>query len=259
MTDAAPNGAERAIAPPPAPADRSRWPGVVAWALTLAALVAMAWFTVSLLNRCTPATVAEGAGRGLASAAASLRDMLKPSVSVSPLVVLRGDDPTPKLVVYTHMADVVAPIEEAVPYWGSTYSSASARGCRAQFMIPLDRMTDRDLMLAPGGEGEPARIVVIAPRPRVDTDMLVIAPESIEFTERNSGMRTITRMFAGPDKERLTKLLRPALLEAMSKPAVRARAEQAGREYFEKQFADMLRTELRMGRDVVVDVRWVDD
>jgi hypothetical protein len=259
----APGRDEGHLAHGAAVAPRSRWAGVVTWGLTLAALLAALWFATSLLNRCTPATIAEGAGRGigqgLAAAAGNLRDLLKPSVTVSPLVVLRGEDRTPKLVVYTHMADVIAPIEETVPYWGSTYSSATARGCRAQFIIPLDRMTDRDLMLAPGGEGEPARIVVLAPRPRVDTDMLAISPESIEFEERNSGMRTITRMFAGPDKERLTKLLRPALLEAVSRPDVRARAEQSAREYFENQFAQMLRSELRMGRDVVVDVRWVDD
>lgn len=226
--------------------------------MTLVALLAAAWFAVSLLNRCTPGSIAEGIGGGIADAAQSVRDLLKPSVTVSPVVVLRGEDSSPKLVVFTHTADVVVPIEEAVPYWGTTYSQATARGSRAQFIIPMDRMTDRDLVLAPGRDGEPARIVVIAPRPRVDTDMLVIAPETMEFTERNTGMRSLTRMFSGPDKDRLTKLLRPALLEAMSKPDVRARAEKAGREYFEKQFAEMLRSELKIGRDVVIDVRWVD-
>lgn len=235
------------------------WPTAVAWIVTIGAAVAVVWLAVGLIGRCSPASIADGLGGGIASAARDLRDVLKPTVTVSPLVVLRGEDRTPKLVVYTHTADVIAPIEETWPYWGTTYSSAAAKGSRAQFYVPLDRMADKDIVFSPGREGVPARIVVIAPRPRVDTDMLVIAPESIEFTERNTGMQRVTRLFSAPDRERLTRLLRPALLEAMNRPEVRARAEQAGREYFERQFADMLRTELRIGRDVEVDVRWVDE
>jgi hypothetical protein len=52
--------------------------------------------------------------------------------------------------------------------------------------------------------------------------------------------------------------LRPRLLEAVSDPAVRARAEQSAREFFEKRFSEWLRTELRMGRDVTIDVRWTE-
>ncbi|MBL9141686.1 MAG: hypothetical protein JNK53_07450, partial [Phycisphaerae bacterium] len=168
----------------PAPAAvKSRWPGVVAWGMTLGALLAALWFGLGLIGRCTPASIAGELGGGIANAASNLRDLLKPTITVSPVVVLRGEDTSPKLVVYTHIADVVAPIEESVPYWGTTYSRATARNSRAQFVIPMDRMTDRDLVLAPGRDGEPARIVVIAPRPRVDTDRLVIAPETIEFTE----------------------------------------------------------------------------
>jgi predicted pyridoxine 5'-phosphate oxidase superfamily flavin-nucleotide-binding protein len=236
---------------------RSRWPGVVAWAMTLAAVLALAWFAVSLLNRCTPAGLAEGAGRGLAAVAERMSDILKPTITVSPLVVLRGEDKEPKLVVYSHTSDITVPLEESA-WYGTTYSSALARNCRAQFVVPIDRMTDRDVVLVPGRDGEPARILIIAPRPRLDTDMLVIAPDTIEFTERNSGLNRVTRMFAGPDRERLTKYLRPAMLEAMGSPDVRARAEQSAREFFEKRFAEMLRSELKMGRDVVVDVRWVD-
>jgi hypothetical protein len=234
------------------------WPAAAAWGLTAVAAVAVVWLAVGLVGRCSPASIAEGFGGGMASAARDLRDMLKPSVTVSPLVVLRGEDRTPKLVVYTHSADVVAPIENTYPFWGSTYSSATARNARAQFVVPLDAMDDRDIVFTPGREGVPARILVVAPRPRVDADMLVIPPEAIEITERNTGMQRVARLFSAPDRERLTRLLRPALLEAMNRPDVRARAEQAGREYFERQFADMLRTDLRLGRDVVVDVRWVD-
>jgi hypothetical protein len=39
---------------------------------------------------------------------------------------------------------------------------------------------------------------------------------------------------------------------------VRARAESAGREFFEQRFADWLRSDLKLGRDVVVDVRWTE-
>lgn len=239
MTEAAPT------------AHRSRWPGVVAWALTLVAILALAWMTVSFISRCTPAGIAE-------AASANIRDLLKPTITVSPLVVLRGEDRTPKLVVFTHTLDVTVPLSEEA-WYGSSYSSAEARNCRAQFIIPIDRMSDDDVLLTAGKEGEPARIVIIAPRPQLDTDMLVIAPEDIKFTDRKTGLTYVTRLFSGPDKERLTRLIRPAAVEALSDPDLRKRAEEAGREFFEKSFAEMLRSELKVGRDVVVQVRWVDE
>ena len=42
---------------------------------------------------------------------------------------------------------------------------------RVQFVVPVDRMNDQDVVFIPGSGGEPARIVVIAPRPRVDTEI----------------------------------------------------------------------------------------
>jgi hypothetical protein len=127
-----------------------------------------------------------------------------------------------------------------------------------QFVVPLDRMTDRDVLLVPGSEGEPARIVVLAPRPRVDAEMLSIVPESIEFTERNTGLRYARSWLGMDNRDAMVRQLRPKLLEAVSDPDVRARAEQSAREFFEKRFAEWLRTELRMGRDVTVDVRWTE-
>jgi hypothetical protein len=56
----------------------------------------------------------------------------------------------------------------------------------------------------------------------------------------------------------LVRQVRPRLLEAVSDPKVRARAEDAGREFFEKRFAEWLRSDVRPGRDVIVDVRWVE-
>jgi hypothetical protein len=56
----------------------------------------------------------------------------------------------------------------------------------------------------------------------------------------------------------LTGVLEQAFPLDRVDPAVRARAEQSGREFFEKRFADWLRSDLRLGRDVVVDVRWVE-
>jgi hypothetical protein len=47
-------------------------------------------------------------------------------------------------------------------------------------------------------------------------------------------------------------------VEAVSRPEVRARADRAAREFFERRFAEWLRAELEIGRDVEVDVRWVD-
>ena len=133
-----------------------------------------------------------------------------------------------------------------------------ARNCRAQFVVPVDRMTDRDIVFVPAGEREPARIVVLAPRPRLDTDMLAIAPESIEFTERNSGLRYARSWLGMDNKDQLVRQVRPRLLEAVSDPAVRARADEAGREFFRNRFAEWLQGDLRLGRDVVVDVRWTE-
>lgn len=239
-------------------AQRSRWPGAVGWGMTMVALVAVAWFTTDLLRRCTPSEMAEGAGRGAAALVTSLKDALKPSVVVNPVAVLRGEDDSPRLVVWTQTLDVTVPLAEEA-WYGDTYSQVVARNCRVQFVIPLDRMTDRDLLVTPGSDGEPARMVVLAPRPRLDTQMLVIAPESLEFTERRTGLNYVTGLFGGMDRDRLVKLLRPQLLEAGSAPALRKRAEAAAREFFEKRLAEMLRSDLRMGRDVVVDVRWVEE
>lgn len=247
---------------------RSGWPRVASWAVTLAAALAVAWFAFDLLRSCTPAavvasggdaadrTIAAG-GRELRATLRQLGDALKPTVVDRPLVVLRGEDDTPKLVVFTHAADVS--IDLVQDHWyGDTYSHVEARNCRAQFVVPIDRMTDRDVVFVPGTEGEPARIVVLAPRPRVDTEMLVIAPEFIEFTERNTGLRYARSWFGLENREQLVRELRPRLLEAVSDPALRARADQAGREFFENRFAEWLRGDLRLGRDVVVDVRWTE-
>ncbi|MFM8642081.1 MAG: hypothetical protein ACKOEP_04495, partial [Phycisphaerales bacterium] len=111
-------------------------------------------------------------------------------------------------------------------WYGDTYSKVQAKGCRVQFVVPLDRMTDRDVLLVPGSE----------------------------TASRSFGRscRTIASRLSIPSQ------LRPKLLEAGSDPAVRARAEQSAREFFEKRFAEWLRTELRMGRDVTIDVRWTE-
>lgn len=251
------------------PSGPARWPGVVAWICTLIAAVVVVWMGLNFLGRCTPGGIAqgagegagrfaEGAGKGAAALVTSVGALLKPEITVSPLTVLRGADDSPKIIVYTHAADVEVPLEDEA-WYGGTYTRALARNCRAQFVIPLDRMTDRDLVLVPGGNGEPARILVIAPRPRLDLEMLVIAPESIEFTERSTGLRRVTSLFAGPDRERMVRLIRPALVEAMADRALRTRVEEAGRRFFERNLAEMLRSELKVGRDVNVDVRWVDD
>jgi hypothetical protein len=233
------------------------WPSVASWALTLAAVVGVSYFAIDLVRQCTPTAIV-GAGAAEARATiATLADALKPSVSSTPLVVIRGEDPTPKLVVHTHAADVEIDLVED-HWYGDTYSKVQAKGCRAQFVVPLDRMADRDVLLVPGSEGEPARIVVLAPRPRVDAEMLSIVPESIEFTERNTGLRYARSWLGMDNRDALVRQLRPRLLEAVSDPAVRARAEQSAREFFEKRFAEWLRTELRMGRDVTIDVRWTE-
>jgi hypothetical protein len=88
--------------------------------------------------------------------------------------------------------------------------------------------------------------------------MLAIVPESIEFTERNSGLRYARSWLGLDNRDQLVRQVRPRLLEAVSDPKVRARAEDAGREFFEKRFAEWLRSDVRPGRDVIVDVRWVE-
>jgi hypothetical protein len=88
--------------------------------------------------------------------------------------------------------------------------------------------------------------------------MLSIVPESIEFTERNTGLRYARSWMGMDNRDALVRQLRPKLLEAVSDPAVRARAEQSAREFFERRFAEWLRSELRMGRDVAIDVRWTE-
>jgi hypothetical protein len=60
------------------------------------------------------------------------------------------------------------------------------------------------------------------------------------------------------NRDALIRQLRPKLLEAVSDPAVRAQAERSAREFFEKRVAEWLRSDLRLGRDVTVDVRWTE-
>jgi hypothetical protein len=60
------------------------------------------------------------------------------------------------------------------------------------------------------------------------------------------------------NRDELVKHLRPRLVEAVSRPEVRARADRAAREFFERRFAEWLRAELEIGRDVEVEVRWVE-
>jgi hypothetical protein len=60
------------------------------------------------------------------------------------------------------------------------------------------------------------------------------------------------------NRDQVVRQVRPKLLEAMSDPEVRARADEAGREFFAKRFAEWLRGDLKLGRDVEVDVRWVE-
>jgi hypothetical protein len=244
------------------------WPRLLAWAMFLAAVVAVAWLVTGLLRQCTPVAAIQGGGaaaqgivrEGGEQVRATLRtfaDVLRPTIVNSPLVVLRGDDATPKLVVFTHLADVT--VDERDAHWyGDTYARIEAKNCRVQFIVPVDRMKDSDVMLVPGMDGEPARIVVLAPRPRVDSEMLAIAPESIEFTERNTGLRYARSWLGLDNRDQLVRQLRPRLLEAVSSPAVRAKAEAAARAFFEERFAEWLRSDLRLGRDVVVDVRWTE-
>lgn len=231
--------------------------GVLSWGLTCAAAVAIAWFAFDWLRQCTPAEAMRAGGGEARKLVATLADALKPMAVTNPLVVLRGEDRTPKLVVFTHAADVSVDLVEDT-WYGDTYSRVEAKNCRAQFVVPVDRMTDRDVVFVPGKEGEPARIVVLAPRPRVDAEMLAIVPESIEFTERNSGLRYARSWLGLDNRDQLVRQVRPRLLEAVSDPKVRARAEDAGREFFEKRFAEWLRSDVRPGRDVIVDVRWVE-
>jgi hypothetical protein len=88
--------------------------------------------------------------------------------------------------------------------------------------------------------------------------MLAVAPESVVFTERNTGLRKARGLVGADNRDEVVRALRPALLEAVSDGRVRARAEEAGREFFERRFAEWLRGDLRLGRDVVVEVRWVE-
>ena len=221
------------------------------------ALVAVAWLVLDLLRQCSPVAVVQAGGSEARAALKSLADALKPAVSSTPLVVLRGEDDTPKLVVYTHAADVEVELVED-HWYGDTCSRVAAKGCRAQFVVPLDGVTDRDVVLVPAQGGAPARILVLVPRPRVDEQMLAVAPESVVFTERNTGLRKARGWMGLDNREELVKALRPQLMEAMGDAAVRARAEEAGREFFEKRFAEWLRGDLKLGRDVEVDVRWVE-
>jgi hypothetical protein len=249
-------------------------------AVTVVAVVAIAF---AALRQCAPTEVVRAGGDEARRTLQTLADALKPAAVTSPLVVLRGEDRTPKLVVYTHAADVAVDLVQDT-WYGDTFSRVEAKGCRAQFVVPVGRMTDRDVVFVPGGGGgdgadggaggeargaggaaraggsgaSPARIVVLAPRPRVDAEMLAVAPESIEFTERNTGLRKARGWMGLDNREELVKALRPQLLEAMRDSAVRARAEEAGREFFEKRFAEWLRGDLKLGRDVEVDVRWVE-
>ena len=233
------------------------WPSVASWALTLAAVVGVSYFAIDLVRQCTPTAIVGAGAAEVRATVATLADALKPSVSSTPLVVIRGEDPTPKLVVHTHAADVEIDLVED-HWYGDTYSKVQAKGCRVQFVVPLDRMTDRDVLLVPGSEGEPARIVVLAPRPRVDVEMLSIVPESIEFTERNTGLRYARSWLGLDNREQLVRQLRPRLLEAVAGADVRAKAEAAARAFFEQRFADWLRSDVELGRDVVVDVRWTE-
>jgi hypothetical protein len=238
-------------------------------AVTVVAVVAIAF---AALRQCAPTEVVRAGGDEARRTLQTLADALKPAAVTSPLVVLRGEDRTPKLVVYTHAADVAVDLVQDT-WYGDTFSRVEAKGCRAQFVVPVERMTDRDVVFVPGGGGgdgaggadgaggsgaSPARIVVLAPRPRVDAEMLAVAPESIEFTERNTGLRKARGWMGLDNREELVKALRPQLMEAMGDAAVRARAEEAGREFFEKRFAEWLRGDLKLGRDVEVDVRWVE-
>lgn len=254
--------------PPP---HGSRWPRAISWSVTVLAAVAIVWFATSLLRSCVdapratveelgkvPERLMKAGGAEVRATLKAFRDVLKPSAPVlSPLVVLRGEDSTPKLVVYTHMVDVAIDLVED-HWYGDTYSRVEAKNCRVQFIVAIDRMTDADVIFLPGQEGEPARIVVLAPRPRVDGEMLVIAPESIEFTERNTGVRYARSWFGLDNRDTLVRRIRPQLLEAVSKPELRVKAEQAARVFFETRFAEWLRTDLKLGRDVVIDLRWVD-
>ena len=66
---------------------------------------------------------------------------------------LRGDDATPKLVVFTHLADVAVDLVED-HWYGDTYARVEAKNCRVQFIVPVDRMGDRDIVFVPGQEGQ---------------------------------------------------------------------------------------------------------
>ena len=266
-------------APPPDRVPTGARSRTVPWIATLVAVVAVTWIVSGCLRRCTPGGVMEAGSEGMRGAIRegggqvrgtireggeqlrasllTLGDVLRPQVVDTPLVVLRGDDPTPKLVVFTYLCDVS--VDEADAHWyGTTYSRIDAKNCRAQFIVPVDRMKDSDVVLVPGSDGRPARILVLAPRPRVDVEMLAIAPDSIEFTERNTGLR-YARSWVGLDnRELLVRQLRPRMLEAVAGPAVHARAEEAARAFFERRFVDWLREDLRIGRDVEVDVRWTE-
>ena len=245
-----PAGAETGFAASP-------WASVARWALACGALVAVAWLVLDLLRQCSPVAVVQAGGSEARAALKSLADALKPAVSSTPLVVLRGEDDTSKLVVYTHAADVEVELVED-HWYGDTCSRVAAKGCRAQFVVPLDGVTDRDVVLVPSQGGAPARILVLVPRPRVDEQMLAVAPESVVFTERNTGLRHARAWIGTDNRDELVKQLRPRLLEAVSRPEVRARADRAAREFFERRFAEWLRAELEIGRDVEVDVRWVE-
>lgn len=241
----------------PAESERApaRWPGAIAWIATVLGVVAVVWLCVGLLRSCSPVAVAETAGGAARDVAKTLADVLKPTVVSNPLVVLRGEDDQPKLVVYTHAADVSEDLVSDA-WFGDTYSRIVARNCRAQFFIPLDEMTAQDVAFVPGGPGRPGQILITAPKPRLDLGMLVIAPESIEFTERATGLRRVTAWMETDRRDELTKHLRPRLMEAMADPKVRERAAEAARKFFEERFAKWLRPGTEMGRDVRVEVRW---
>jgi hypothetical protein len=234
--------------------ERHSWARPVSAAVAAVALGGMALLA---FRECAPSTWMRAGGEEARRTLQSLADALKPAAVTSPLVVLRGEDRTPKLVVYTHAADVAVDLVQDT-WYGDTFSRVEAKGCRAQFVVAVDGMSDDDVVLVPGAEGEPARILVLAPRPRVDEEMLAVAPESVVFTERNTGLRKARGLVGADNRDEVVRALRPALLEAVSDGRVRARAEEAGREFFERRFAEWLRGDLRLGRDVVVEVRWVE-
>ena len=83
-------------------------------------------------------------------------------------------------------------------------------------------------------------------------------PTFTAFQGTTSGLRYARSWLGIDNRDQLVRQIRPRLLEAVSRPEVRAKAEEAARRFFEQRFTEWLRGDLKLGRDVTVDIRWTE-